>query len=103
MNDLYEIAKISDEEERDAVVLRLSVGNAKSAAEARRTLKAEAGGDETPAKDPVEEAFIALSKAWARAPMAAKKRFLMRHRGEVWEAQNKGEPLSNFLEPEGEQ
>ena len=70
-------------------------------AAALRAAKAEAG-DEAHVKDPVEEAYIALSKAWARAPMAAKKRFLMQHRSEVWEAQNKGEPLANFLdEPEG--
>jgi len=102
LKDLIEIAKVGEVAERYAIIDALRDGKAKSAAEARRTWAAAERGDEAPVQDPVEAAFIALSKAWARAPMAAKKRFLMRHRSEVWEAQNKGEPLSNFLEPEGD-
>lgn len=101
--DLIEISKIGQPTERYDVVDALITGKAKSAGEARRAWAARERGDETPVKDPVEEAFIALSKAWARAPMAAKKRFLMQHRSEVWDAQNKGEPLSNFYDPEGDQ
>ena len=41
-----------------------------------RAAKAEESGLEGVVKDPVEEAFIALSKAWARAPMAAKRKFV---------------------------
>lgn len=100
LTDLQTLTKIGDQRERSQVCIRLSNG-AKSAADAWRAHRLEAG-DEAPAKDPVEEAFIALSKAWARAPMAAKKRFLMEYRSEVWEAQNKGEPLSNFYTPEGD-
>lgn len=98
--DLQALAKIGDGHERSQVCIRLSNG-AKSAADALRAHRHERDG-EAPLKDPVEEAFIALSKVWARAPMAAKKRFLMQHRSEVWEAQNKGEPLSNFYSPEGD-
>ena len=97
--DLQALSKIGESHDRAQVCIRLSNG-AKSAADAWRSHRAEAG-DEAPVKDPVEEAFIALSKAWARAPMAAKKRFLMQHRSEVWEAQNKGESLVNFHESEG--
>jgi ParB family transcriptional regulator, chromosome partitioning protein len=101
LTDLQALAKIGDQRERSQVCIRLSNG-AKSAVDAWRAHRVEAG-DEAPVKDPVEEAFIALSKAWARAPMAAKKRFLMQYRSEVWEAQNKGEPLSNFYDLEGDQ
>lgn len=97
--DLQALAKIGDGKERSQVCIRLSNG-AKSAADAWRSHRAEAG-DEAPVKDPVEEAFIALSKAWARAPMAAKKRFLINHRHDIWDAENRGEPLSTFLDPQG--
>jgi ParB family chromosome partitioning protein len=72
--DLSEIAKIADPEERSAVVFRMSVGNAKSAADARRTLRVEAGV-EAPVKDPVEAQFQALANAWRRAPAAVRRRF----------------------------
>ena len=72
--DLQTLSKIADPEERASVVLRLSSGDAKSASAARRSIRVE-GGLQPPPKDPVEEAFHALSKAWSRAPMTAKKRF----------------------------
>ena len=97
LKDLTEIAKIGDPVERGAVVLRLSVGNAKSAADARRSLRVE-GGLQAPAKDAVEEQFIALMKAWTRAGAAARKRFLLEQRHEVWDAQNKGAALPNWQE-----
>lgn len=91
LKDLTEIAKISGPVERYDVVAALSEGRAKSAADARR-LRNAASGD-TPVEDPVEAAFRALDKAWQRAPMAAKKRFLFERASEVWEAQNKGAAL----------
>lgn len=100
ISEIEKLGKIGDQPLRDRAVTALIVG--KSVGEAVRAAKSEANGDAPPVKDPVEEAFIALAKAWARAPMAAKKRFLMERRHEVWEAQNKGEPLSNFLVPEGD-
>lgn len=103
LKDLIEISKVGEVSERYAIIDALIEGKAKSASEARRTWKAAESGLEGVVKDPVEEAFIALAKAWARAPMAAKKRFLMQHRSEVWEAQNKGEPLSNFYAAEGDE
>jgi ParB family chromosome partitioning protein len=100
MSEVEKLGKIGDQPLRALAVEALLEG--KKVATAIRAAKAEAGG-EAPVKDPAEEAFTALSKAWARAPMAAKNRFLMQYRHEVWEAQNKGEPLANFLEPEGDE
>lgn len=94
MNEIEKLGKIGDQPLRALAVEALLEGKKVAAA-----LKAAKG--EAPVKDPVEEAFIALSKAWARAPMAAKKRFLINHRHEIWDAENRGEPLANFLDPEG--
>lgn len=74
LTDLQALAKIGDGKDRSQVCIRLSNG-AKSAADAWRSHRAERG-DEAPVKDPVEEAYLALSKAWARAPMEAKRRFV---------------------------
>ena len=74
MTDLQHIAKIGESAERYFVCEALGTGRAKRAAEAR---KAYRQGDVEPApKDPVEEGFQALMKAWTRAPMAARRRFL---------------------------
>lgn len=75
LKDLTELSKIGEPSERAAVVLRLASGNARSAAEALKGLRAEAGGGEAPVKDPVEDAFKALTSAFDRAPMAAQRRF----------------------------
>lgn len=83
--DVEAIGKIGDDDERKAVILRFAVGNAKSISEARRTLAAESLGVEPTVNDPVEAAFKALSSAWARAPMAAKRRFLHEHSDELAE------------------
>ena len=97
ISEIEKLGKIGDQPLRARAIEALLEG--KKVVAALKAAKAEETG-EPPVKDPVEAAFIALSKAWARAPMAAKKRFLMRHRSEGWEAQNKGEALSNFVEPE---
>ncbi|TAG18113.1 MAG: chromosome partitioning protein ParB [Rhodobacterales bacterium] len=102
LKDLIEIAKIGEPTERYAIVDALREGTARSASEARRTWAAKEKGEAPAVKDPVEEAFIALSKVWARAPMAAKKRFLINHRSEIWEAENKGESLIKYLDKEGD-
>ena len=99
ISEIEKLGKIGDQPLRARAIEALLEG--KKVVAALKAAKAEETG-EPPVKDPVKAAFIALSKAWARAPMAAKKRFLMRHRSEVWEAQNKGEPLSKFHEPEGD-
>lgn len=100
LSEVEKLGKIGDAEERSWVVRKLALGAAKSVSEARRQIAAEAGGekDEAPTKDPVEDGFNALVKAWQRAPMAAKKRFLLEYRSEVWEAQNKGAPLHKWAE-----
>jgi ParB family chromosome partitioning protein len=76
LKDLIEIAKVSEPAERYAVVDALREGKVKSAAEARRAWAAKEKGEETQPKDPVEEAFNALAKAWSRAPMAVRRRFV---------------------------
>jgi ParB family transcriptional regulator, chromosome partitioning protein len=76
LKDLLELSKIGDRDEQQAVVDALVEGDAKSAGEARRVWKAREAGIQLVVKDPVEEAFEALSKAWSRAPMAAKRRFV---------------------------
>jgi len=104
LSDLQNIAKITDPEERTQVVLKLAGGNAKNAATARKQWRAEQG-HAAPVEDPVEAAFQALSKAWSRAGMAARKRFLLERASEVWEAKNKGVPLADWaqaVDPTGE-
>ena len=98
LKDVEDFGKIADPEERAMVILRFSVGNAKSARAARRTLAEENGDVQRPVKDPVEAGFNALMNAWARAKLAAKKRFLLEMAQEVWEAQNKGVPLNKWAE-----
>ena len=91
LKDIEEIGKIGESEERSAVVLRLAVGNAKTAAEARRSLKAENGDVQAEVKDPVEAAFKAMSALWARAPMAAKRRFMQEFSDEIAGLEGYGE------------
>lgn len=98
MEELEQIGKIGNPEERSAVVRKLALGAAKKVAEARRQFATENGAVQSPVKDPVEAAFTALRDAWRRAPMAAKKRFLFEHAHDVWEAQNKGVRLDRWRE-----
>ena len=76
LKDLIELAKIGEPAERDIVVLRLSSGNAKSASDARRSLKAEEGGVQSTVKDKVEDDYLALAKIWSRCSKEAKRRFV---------------------------
>lgn len=73
LKDLTEIGKIDRPTERYDVVRLLSQGDAKSAADARRSLNPAAP---PPVKDPVEEGFTALMTVWHRVPMAARNRFV---------------------------
>lgn len=75
LKDLQEIAKITSPEERKAVVLRLSGGNAKSASDARKSLKVEAG-EIPPPRAPMDAEMIALKQAWDRARKAARRGFM---------------------------
>lgn len=76
LKDLIEISKIGGSVERYAVVDALAEGRAKSAAEARRKIRASETGDQPAVQDPVEAQFMALMTAWNRAGAAARKRFL---------------------------
>lgn len=93
--DLIEIAKIGNPAERYEVVAALCDGRAKSAAEARKSIKARTAGVQSSVKDPVEDAFKAMAAFWGRAPLAAKKRFCVEFARELWEVQNKGASLAN--------
>lgn len=77
LKDLVEIAKIGDPEERTGVVLRLSVGNAKSASDARKSLAQEQGRVSSP--DPLKQSereFRDLMVVWKRAGAATRRRFM---------------------------
>lgn len=76
LKDLTEIGKISDPVERYKIVEGLATGKAKSVRDVLRTLRPV--GEAEP-KDPVETAFKALSEAWSRAPIAARRRFVKAH------------------------
>lgn len=76
LDDLEAIGKINTPDIRERVVRMIGLGTAKKVAEARRKIAAEEGTAPPTLKDPVEDAFKALSAAWSRAPMAAKRRFL---------------------------
>lgn len=85
--DLMEISKADSAARYDAVAL-FSEGKVKRIGEAMRQRKAATHGVKLAVKDPVEEAFKALSAAWVRAPMAAKRRFVDEHREAIAQAGN---------------
>lgn len=82
LKDLGEIAKIGEASERYSVVDALASGSAKSAADARRAIRASKGLC-APVEDPVETALKVLKNAWARAPKEAKRRWVRDHGAEV--------------------
>ena len=75
LKDLTVIAKIESAPERYHVVGELGGGQARSAAEARRSWAGRQGGA-IAHKDPVEEDFKVLRTAWLRASKAARRRFI---------------------------
>ncbi|MDX8354325.1 ParB/RepB/Spo0J family partition protein [Cognatiyoonia sp. IB215182] len=82
MADLQTLAKTGDDSQRSKVCIALNNGEAKSAAAAIKRLRAPS---ETPDKDPVEQAFTSLRRAWDRAPKAARKRFLSHHASDIYD------------------
>lgn len=74
--DLFEIAKIGEEAERNRVVTLLSEGAAKKAAEARRIYKAEQGKAPAPVTNNTDQVYLRLKEYWDRAPKAAKRMFV---------------------------
>lgn len=91
LNDLMAIAKIGEAPVRYEAVAAFSEGRSRSIREA---VKARTAGIVPAPKNKVDEDFKRLSTAWERAPMAAKKRFLLEYAREVWAAQNKGAALA---------
>ena len=85
LKDLSELSKVGNAAERYEVVQGFAAGNFKKISDAVKARKAREAGVEPTLKDPVEEAFKALSTAWARAPMAAKRRFLDERTDEIIE------------------
>jgi ParB family transcriptional regulator, chromosome partitioning protein len=77
--DLQVIAKAKSNDERSHIVDALGAGTAKSAGAARAEFTARSMGIQPTIKDPVETAHLALSALWARAPKAAKRRFVSDH------------------------
>ncbi len=95
MSDIEKLAKISNAEERQAVVRKLSLGAAKSVGAARSAWRAEFGStsDTAAAARPKDTSLAALLTALDRAPVAMRKAFLLERCHEVWEAQNKSQSL----------
>ncbi len=74
--DLFEIAKIGEDAERNRVVTLLSEGQAKKATEARKMFKAEQGKAPAPVLRNEDKTYMRLKDAWTRAPKAARRMFL---------------------------
>ena len=73
ISEIEKLGKIGDQPLRARAVGALLEGQ--KVAAALKAAKAEETG-ELPVKDPVEVEFLAIAKAWARASMAAKRRFV---------------------------
>lgn len=91
LKDLSDLSKVGDAPARYDVVEAFAAGRAKKISEAIKARAAREAGIEPTVKDPVEEAFKALSAAWARAPMAAKRRFMHEHSDELAQLDGGGE------------
>lgn len=83
LKDLSDLSKVGDAPARYDVVEAFAAGRAKKISEAIKARAARDAGIEPTVKDPVEDALKALASAWARAPMAAKRRFLDDHADEI--------------------
>lgn len=72
---LMSLSKIGDEVERESVITKLHLGEARNAEDARKKVRSEAGKGPAP-MDPADAEFVALKNAWARARKTARRRFL---------------------------
>lgn len=97
LDDILLIGKLTDTEERGAVIRKLAAGAAKSASIARRAYRTEIGAVEAAPATVKDADFTALVTVWKRASAEARKRFLLEMRHEVWEAQNKGASLLSMV------
>ncbi|WP_054007856.1 ParB N-terminal domain-containing protein [Cypionkella psychrotolerans] len=98
--DLQVIAKSSFQGEHSYVVSALAAGSAKSAAHARAAFAAQSKGIQPIVKDPVEDAYKALMALWARAPKAAKRRFVDEVQSDLYDILNA--PQSTVTLADGE-
>ncbi|MFC0157722.1 chromosome partitioning protein ParB [Mameliella alba] len=81
--DLMQLGKIADPVTRYDVVDLMSKGEAKSAADAVRRVRAARGEGPVP-KETTDAAHSRLADAWKRANKVARRRFLEEHGTEVW-------------------
>ena len=79
-SDLQTIAKLTSSADQDAVCIALSEGTAKSATEAMSQRNAKPGDA---IRSDADKKYMALADAFARAPMAAKRRFAKEYGGEL--------------------
>lgn len=96
MEDLDVIGRIGEPEERASVVRALVADHKLKAARARRQYRAANGGAPIMVKSGVETEFKALSTAWERAGVAARKRFCLEKARDIWDAQSKGAALPDW-------
>ena len=75
LDELEALSKVSDPEERLAVVKALAADPKARVAKVRRSIRAQEAPDH-PVKLAVEEGFTALRTAWTRASKADRKNFL---------------------------
>lgn len=99
ISEIVKLGKIGDAGLRARAVEGLSEG--KKVAAVLSAAKAEERGA-PPLKDPVEEAFIALSKAWARAPKEARRRFVAASFDDVWSVAAEEMRSRAEVDPEGD-
>lgn len=95
LKDLSDLAKIGDDPARIEVVRGFSGGDFKKIGAALKARAAREAGVKPTIKDPVEMAFGALRTLWARAPKAAKRRFLDEYAVEV---RNILDPIESTVE-----
>ena len=84
IDDLSELAKISEAEERDYVIKSLASGDARKASAARKAW-AESQGNVPAPQNRDDKAFTALCQAWARAPKKVRTRFLETYAAQIEE------------------
>ena len=73
--DLLAVSKVPAGHDRSQAIIRFSNGEAKTVRKALASIRPDAA----PPKDPAEEAFKALCKAFERAPKAVQRRFVAAH------------------------
>ncbi len=83
LNDLTELAKIGERDERSRVVDLLAEGKVKSAKDARRTYASENNRGVMPPMNNTEKTWTRLLDAWNRTPKAARRTFLEERGDEV--------------------